>query len=78
MGSVDAAAFRTRGQNLGRGRFRPDRRAVAVRLKPFGLAKVLYYEPRQAPKEVEEQYGVEYSALPALLKSSDIVSLRGT
>jgi phosphoglycerate dehydrogenase-like enzyme len=50
-------------------------RAVASRLKPFELAKVLYYESRQAPKEVEEQYGVEYSALPALLKSSDIVSL---
>lgn len=26
-------------------------RAVAFRLKPFGLAKVLYYELRQAPKE---------------------------
>jgi phosphoglycerate dehydrogenase-like enzyme len=50
-------------------------RAVAARLQPFGLAKVLYYEPRQVPKEVEEQYGVEYSALPALLKSSDVVSL---
>ena len=50
-------------------------RAVALRLRPFGLAKVLYYEPRQAPKEVEEQYGVEHSTLPALLNSSDIVSL---
>ena len=50
-------------------------RAVALRLRPFGLAKVLYYEPHQAPKEVEEQYGVEYSPLPMLLKSSDIVSL---
>ena len=38
-------------------------------------AQALYYAPRQATKEVEEQYGVEYSALPALLKSSDIVSL---
>jgi len=50
-------------------------RAVAVRLRPFGLAKVLYYNPNQVPKEVEEQYGVEYSPLPTLLKSSDIVSL---
>jgi phosphoglycerate dehydrogenase-like enzyme len=50
-------------------------RAVAVRLRPFGLTKVLYYDPHQALKEVEEQYGVEYSPLPALLKSSDIVSL---
>jgi phosphoglycerate dehydrogenase-like enzyme len=50
-------------------------RAVALRLRPFGLTKVLYYDPHQAPKEVEEQYGVEYSPLPALLKSSDVVSL---
>lgn len=50
-------------------------RAVALRLRSFGLAKVLYYEPRQAPEEVEEQCGVEYSALSTLLKSSDIVSL---
>ena len=42
---------------------------------PFELAKLLYYDPRQAPKEVEEQYGVEYSPLATLLKSSDIVSL---
>jgi glyoxylate reductase len=50
-------------------------RAVALRLRPFGLAKVLYAAPRQAAKEVEEQYGVEYSSLPMLLKASDIVSL---
>jgi D-3-phosphoglycerate dehydrogenase / 2-oxoglutarate reductase len=50
-------------------------RAVALRLRPFELAKLLYYDPRQAPKEVEEQYGVEYSPLATLLKSSDIVSL---
>ena len=29
-------------------------RAVALRLRPFGLAKVLYYTPHQAAKEVEE------------------------
>jgi phosphoglycerate dehydrogenase-like enzyme len=50
-------------------------RAVALRLRPFGLAKVLYAAPHQAAKEVEEQYGVEYSPLPMLLKASDIVSL---
>jgi len=50
-------------------------RAVALRLKPFELTKVLYYDPRQAPKEVEDQCGVEYSSLSMLLKSSDIVSL---
>jgi phosphoglycerate dehydrogenase-like enzyme len=50
-------------------------RAVAIRLRPFGLGKVLYYAPHQAAKDVEEQYGVEYSPLPMLLKVSDIVSL---
>jgi glyoxylate reductase len=50
-------------------------RAVALRLRPFGLTKVLYYAPHQAAKTVEEEYGVEYSSLPMLLKSSDIVSL---
>jgi len=50
-------------------------RAVALRLRPFGLAKVLYAAPHQASKGVEEQYGVEYSPLPMLLKASDIVSL---
>ena len=50
-------------------------RAVALRLRPFGLAKVLYAAPHQAAKEVEEQYGVEYSPLPMLLKASDFVSL---
>ena len=36
-------------------------RAVALRLRPFGLAKVLHYAPNQAAKQVEEQYGVEYN-----------------
>ena len=50
-------------------------RAIAIRLRPFGLTKMIYYDLRQAPKEVEEEFAVEYSTLPALLKSSDIVSL---
>jgi glyoxylate reductase len=50
-------------------------RAVALRLRPFGLTQVLYYDLRQAPKEVEEQCGVEYCPLATLLMSSDIVSL---
>lgn len=50
-------------------------RAVALRLRAFGLTKMLYYDLRRAPKEVEEQCGVEYSPLSELLKSSDLVSL---
>jgi phosphoglycerate dehydrogenase-like enzyme len=49
--------------------------AVALRLKPFELAKVLYHEPHQAPREVEAHLGVEFCSLPELLKSSDVVSL---
>jgi phosphoglycerate dehydrogenase-like enzyme len=51
-------------------------RALALRLRPFGLAKVLYYALQQVPKEAEEQCDVEYSSLPMLLKASDIVSLQ--
>lgn len=50
-------------------------RDVAVRLRPFNLNKVLYYDLRQASKEVEVQCGVEYCTLRTLLISSDIVSL---
>jgi phosphoglycerate dehydrogenase-like enzyme len=50
-------------------------RAVALRLKPFGLNKVLHCYVSQSPAEVEVQCRVEYSTLQALLISSDIVSL---
>jgi phosphoglycerate dehydrogenase-like enzyme len=50
-------------------------RAIAVRLRPFGLTKMLYYDLRPAPKELEEKLGIDYSPLPMLLNSSDIVSL---
>ena len=50
-------------------------RDVAVRLKPFNLNKVLYYDVREAPRQVEVQCGVEYCDLKKLLISSDIVSL---
>lgn len=50
-------------------------RAVALRLKPFDLGRVLYADiARQAPA-VEEEFGVEYAGLSDLLKLSDIVSL---
>jgi D-3-phosphoglycerate dehydrogenase / 2-oxoglutarate reductase len=50
-------------------------RDVALRLRPFNLNKVFYYDVRQAPKEVEAQCGVEYCDLKKLLISSDLVSL---
>ena len=49
-------------------------REVAKRLRPFEV-KILYYDKVRFPKEVEEEYGVEYAPLPKLLRSSDIVSI---
>jgi phosphoglycerate dehydrogenase-like enzyme len=50
-------------------------REVALRLRPFRLGKVLYYNVRRVPREVEAQCGAEYCDLQTLLMSSDIVSL---
>lgn len=50
-------------------------RAVALRLMPFGLAKVLYTDEARPGAEVEEQLCVEYAGLLDLLRLSDIVSL---
>lgn len=49
-------------------------REVAKRLRPFEV-KILYYDKVRFPKEVEEEYRVEYAPLPKLLRSSDIVSI---
>jgi len=50
-------------------------RAVAERLKPFDLSRVLYYDIRKAEPPVERKLGVEYAALEPLLRQADIVSL---
>lgn len=50
-------------------------KAVAMRLKPFGLGKVLYSDVAGADAEIEDLYGVEYCSLPDLLALSDIVSI---
>ena len=46
-----------------------------MRLKPFGLGRVLYSDIVRADEDIEDQFGVEYCGLPDLLKLSDIVSL---
>lgn len=50
-------------------------KAVALRLKPFGLGKVLYSDIVRAAKETEDLYGVEYCSFADILKLADIISL---
>jgi len=50
-------------------------RAVAERLKPFQLNKVLYYDVYRPEPSIEEQFGVEYAGMNILLRQSDLVSL---
>lgn len=49
--------------------------AVAERLKPFGLSRILYYDVYQQEPSMEQALGVEYANLNTLLGQSDIVSL---
>lgn len=49
--------------------------AVAQRLKPFGLSRIIYYDTYRPAPPVEQQFGVEYAELNTLLKQSDIISL---
>ncbi|HOE73937.1 MAG TPA: 2-hydroxyacid dehydrogenase [Deltaproteobacteria bacterium] len=50
-------------------------RAVALRLKCFGLARILYSDIVRASDEVEEEYGVQFTTLKGLLGLSDVISL---
>ena len=50
-------------------------RAVAERLKPFGLSRMIYYDIRRAEPSVEQKTGVEYADRETLLRQADIVSL---
>jgi len=50
-------------------------RAVAERLKPFGLNRVIYYDIRRADGSIEQTSGVEYADMKMLLMQADIISL---
>lgn len=50
-------------------------RAVAERLIPFQLSKILYYDVYRLERSMEEQFGVEYAEMNILLSQSDIISL---
>lgn len=48
-------------------------KAAVELLKPFGC-KVIYYDVFRAPKEYEEEHGLEYVSYEELLKRADIIS----
>ncbi|MCE4625415.1 MAG: NAD(P)-binding domain-containing protein [Desulfurococcales archaeon] len=49
-------------------------RAVARRAKGFNM-RIIYYDKRRLPKELEEELGAEYVDLETLLREADIVTL---
>jgi len=49
--------------------------AVAQRLKPFGLSRIIYYDTYRPEPSVEQLLGVEYTELANILSQSDIISL---
>ena len=49
--------------------------AVAQRLKPFGLNRIIYHDTYRPEPSVEQALGVEYTELATLLSQSDIISL---
>jgi len=49
--------------------------AVAERLRPLVLARIIYYDVVRAGADVEQKLGVEYCNLRDLLQLSDFISL---
>ncbi|HEY9160690.1 MAG TPA: 2-hydroxyacid dehydrogenase [Desulfomonilia bacterium] len=49
--------------------------AVAVRLKPFELSSILYFDIHRYESSLEQELGVEYCDMKTLLSRSDIISL---
>ena len=49
--------------------------AVAQRLKPFQLSRIIYHDTYRPEPSVEQAFGVEYVELATLLGQSDIISL---
>ena len=49
--------------------------AVAERLKPFKLSRIIYYDTYRPEPSVEQALGVEYTEMTATLSQSDIISL---
>jgi phosphoglycerate dehydrogenase-like enzyme len=49
--------------------------AVAERLKPFQLGRIIYYDIRRQDPSVEGRFGVAYAEMADILSQSDIISL---
>ena len=49
--------------------------AVAQRLKPFGLSRIIYHDIYRPEPSVEKALGVEYTEMVNILSQSDIISL---
>ncbi len=49
--------------------------AVAERLKPFQLSRIIYYDSYRQGESVEQNLGVEYAEMATILSQSDIISL---
>jgi len=49
--------------------------AVAQRLKPFGLSRIIYHDNYRPKPSVEQALGVEYAEMAIILSQSDIISL---
>ncbi len=49
--------------------------AVAERLKPFQLNRIIYFDTYRPVKSVEQDLGVEYAEMNTLLSQADIISL---
>jgi phosphoglycerate dehydrogenase-like enzyme len=49
--------------------------AVAERLKPFGLSRIIYHDTYRPKPSVEQEFGVEYTEMTNILSQSDIISL---
>ena len=49
--------------------------AVAERLKPFQLSRIIYHDTYRPEPSVEQALGVEYTEMTTILSQSDIISL---
>jgi glyoxylate reductase len=49
--------------------------AVAERLKPFQLSRIIYHDTYRPEPSVEQELGVEYAEMTTVLSQSDIISL---
>lgn len=50
-------------------------RALAERLKPFQLSRMMYYDIYRPEPAVEQKLGVEFAEMTVMLSQSDIISL---